>query len=199
MPAWGSPGTITTNYFLLNTSTAILYQTGSSYLVGTTGVGGGPGTAALKVTGTVQSTANSYVSSDFSVTSSTTLLAITGLTSGTLLAGKAYQFDLELFTTSSGTAGGIQVDLNGGTATATTLQGDSLIFDGTAITARTKPAALNTVVCSSAVVATATCRVWGVIIVNAGGTFIPRLAQNTSNATASIAKTGSYMLITQLN
>jgi hypothetical protein len=48
-------------------------------------------------------------------------------------------------------------------------------------------------------VSTATCHITGTIIVNAGGTFIPRFAQNTSNGTASKVKTGSSMTIRQLN
>jgi hypothetical protein len=165
---------------------------------GTVGIGTPTPTATLDINGHERVRANSYVSADFSRTSSTALTSITGLTS-TLTAGKAYQFDINLFTTSSGSSGGIQADLNGGTATVTTLIGDSQLFDGTAITARTLPAALTTVLCSSASMATATCHIWGTIVVNAGGTFIPRFAQNTSNATASIVKTGSYMLIRQLN
>jgi hypothetical protein len=161
--------------------------------VGTTGP-----TAPLDVAGAIRSEADSYVSSDFSKTSSTSLAAITGLTSGTLAAGKAYAFDIWLYTTSN-SSGGIKVDLNGGSATATTLIGDSLEWDGTSLGTRTAFSSLSTALCSIAAVSTATCHITGTIIVNAGGTFIPRFAQNTSNGTASKVKTGSSMTIRQLN
>jgi hypothetical protein len=55
MPAWGSPGTVTSTYFLLNTNAnASIYNSGSSYLGGAVGIGGAAGTAALAITGTLQ-------------------------------------------------------------------------------------------------------------------------------------------------
>jgi hypothetical protein len=165
---------------------------------GNVGIGTTSPTAPLDVAGAIRSEADSYVSSDFSKTSSTALAAITGLTSGTLAAGKAYAFDIWLYTTSSA-SGGIKVDLNGGTATVTTLIGDSQEWDGTAIGVRTAFSSLSTALCAITAVATATCHITGTIIVNAAGTLKPEFAQNASNGTASKVKTGSVMLIRQLN
>ncbi len=165
---------------------------------GFVGIGTTSPTAPLDVVGAIRSEADSYVSSDFPKTSSTSFAAITGLTSGTLAAGKAYAFNMALYTTSS-SSGGIKVDLNGGTATATTLIGDSQEWDGTAIGVRTAFSSLSTSLCAITAVATATCQITGTIIVNGAGTLIPRFAQNASNGTASKVKAGSYMLIRQLN
>jgi hypothetical protein len=165
---------------------------------GKVGIGTTSPTATLDVAGAIRAESDSYVSSDLSKTSSTTLGAITGLTSGTLTAGKAYAFDIWLYTTSN-SSGGIKVDLNGGSATATTLIGDSQEWDGTSIGVRAAFSAWNTSLCAITAVSTAPCHITGTIIVNAGGTFIPEFAQNASNGTASKVKTGSFMLIRQLN
>jgi hypothetical protein len=165
---------------------------------GNVGIGTTSPTAPLDVNGTIRARSDSYVSSDFTKTSSAALAAITGLTSGTLMAGKAYAFDIWLFTT-SGTSGGIKVDLNGGSATATTIIGEAQEWDGTAIGVRTRIAALSTGLCGITAVSTAACHITGTIIVNVGGTFIPEFAQNASNGTASVVKTGSFMTIRQLN
>ena len=165
---------------------------------GQVGIGTTSPTAPLDVAGAIRAEADSYVSTDFPKTSSTALAAITGLTSGTLAAGKAYAFDIWLYTTSNA-SGGIKVDLNGGSATATTLIGDSQEWDGTAIGVRAAFTTLSTGLCGITAVTTATCHITGTIIVNAGGTFIPRFAQNASNGTASKVKVGSAMTIRQLN
>jgi hypothetical protein len=54
-------------------------------------------------------------------------------------------------------------------------------------------------VCLAAHQALAHSLIAGTIIVNAAGTFIPRFAQNASNGTASVVKTGSVMLTRLLN
>jgi glycine/D-amino acid oxidase-like deaminating enzyme len=105
---------------------------------------------------------------------------------------------LWLYTTSNA-ASGIKFDLNGGTATATTLVGDSMEEDGTTFGTRTAYSSLSTGLCGITAVSTATCHITGTIVVNAAGTFAPRFAQNVSGATASVVKTGSVMTIRPLN
>jgi hypothetical protein len=150
-------------------------------------------------TGFVEWGGESRVSSDFSKTSSTSLSAITGLSSA-LVAGKTYAFDIMLYLTDAA-AGGVKVDLNGGGATVTSLIGEAYLMDATTVKTSTRTSALNSALCSSTTTSTTdiTCHITGTITVNAGGTFIPEFAQNTSNGTASTVKTGSIMILHQIN
>jgi hypothetical protein len=150
--------------------------------------------AQIDATGIPLFKGNSSVTSAFTATSNITLASITGL-SATLVAGKTYKYDIDAYYTAP-TAGGVQFDLNGGTATATTLNGSGDQFG--AVTSSTAQTALTTVVCSSATATSGHCHMMGTIVVNAAGTFIPRFAQNTSNASASSVLVGSSMVITQL-
>lgn len=139
----------------------------------------------------------SSVSTQFDKTSNTTLAAITGLTA-TLLAGKTYKFILVLYTT-NGTVGGIKVDMNGGTATATTYKANGYtLYSTTAITTlgANKTALTDTFINTAGFVID-TVVVEGSIIVNGAGTFIPQFAQNTSNGTTSSVLVGSTMNVWQ--
>ena len=164
---------------------------------GKVGIGSTTPNTTLDVAGFVETLGQSRVSSTFSKTSDTGLAAITGL-SATLAAGKTYAFDIILYTT-SGASGGINADLNGGTATATAIIGDAISLDAAAVTTQTRIAALNTGGCGVTAVTAANCHITGTITVNAGGTFIPRFAQNASNATASTVAIGSTMVVQQIN
>jgi hypothetical protein len=148
------------------------------------------------VRGFVEWNGQSRVSSTFSKTSDTALASITGL-SATLTAGKTYYFDIILYTTSGG-SGGTKVDLNGGTATATSLIGEAILFDASTAH-QTRFSALNTALCNQLNVTAANCHITGTITVNAGGTFIPRFAQLNSNGTASTVAIGSIMIVNQIN
>jgi hypothetical protein len=176
-----------------------LYAAGTSpnYFAGNVGIGSTSPNTNLDVSGFMEWSGQSRVSSTFSKTSDTTLAAITGL-SATLTAGKTYYFDIMLYTT-SGALGGIKVDLNGGTATATSLIGEALLIDSTAIKAQTRFSALNTALCAFTSTTAANCHITGTITVNAGGTFKPEFAQNASNGTASTVAIGSIMIVNQIN
>jgi hypothetical protein len=137
----------------------------------------------------------SRVTSAFNVTSSTSLAAIPGL-SATLTAGKTYYFDVILYYSSTG-SGGLQVDLNGGSATATSIIGDAIYFNGGGGD-QVRITALNTNVCNTYGSAL-NCHITGTITVNAGGTLIPRFAQASSNSTASTVNVGSIMIVHQIN
>ncbi len=165
---------------------------------GNVGIGTTAPTATLDVNGTIRVRSDSYVSSDFSKTNDTALAAITGLTSGTLAAGSVYAFDIDLYTTSNN-SGGIHVDLNGGSATATTIMGEAVSVSANTFKTADQVTALSTSLCAVTNASAAYCHITGTITVNAGGTFIPRFAQNASFGTASIVKAGSFMTIRQLN
>ena len=125
-----------------------------------------------------------YVTSDFSVTSSTTLVDVTGLTF-TLASGGVYKFRAVLLI-SCHASGGANVG-SGGTATAT----DS------GFTVRMY--SLNTlerVGFASPIGKTASVsmiEVDGWIDVDEGGTYTLQFAQNASYGTASIVLNGSWM------
>jgi hypothetical protein len=155
-----------------------------------------PAWAQTPSSGYMEWLGESRVTSTFSMTSSTTLSAITGL-SATLAAGVTYYFDIILYT-SGGSSGGIQVDLNGGTATTTSLIGDYFFLDGGAFQ-QEHYIALNTQMCANSGAVSATCHITGTITVNAGGTLIPRFAQDASSTTASSVAIGSIMIVQQIN
>jgi hypothetical protein len=175
-------------------------QSNNRFYIGATcnvGIGTASPNTNLDVNGFIEWQGESRVTSTFSKTSSTTLAAITGL-SAALVAGKTYAFDVELYTASN-SSGGINVDLNGGTATATAIIGDAISHDAAAVKTQTRIAALNTSVCAVTAVTAANCHITGTITVNAAGTFIPEFAQNASNGTASTVAIGSTMILQQIN
>jgi len=126
-----------------------------------------------------------YTTSDFSVTSSTTLANVTGLTY-TVASGGKYRFQAMLFTT-CGASGGVKVAMSG-TATATLIIGlvEALgaqheAWQFTALDEAEGETAIDFAV-----------RIDGYITVNAGGTLTVQFAQNASNGTASVVKAGSW-------
>ena len=134
-----------------------------------------------------------YVASDFSVTSSTTLVDVTGL-SVTLTAGGVYQFSTQLLTTSNA-SGGIKAALVAAASlTATTIIAECYVNGG--ITAQTRISSLGSNIANLASgVSAAEVKANGLIIVNAGGDLRIQFAQGTSNGTASVVKTGSTLSV----
>ena len=137
------------------------------------------------------------VTSDFSVTSSAVLTNVTGL-SVSLVAGRTYSFQAELYVTDAA-AGGVQAAI-AGTATATAIQYTGYTVADNAIKGKTNATALATAVGSTLTTETAgiVVRISGTITVNAAGTLTVQMAQNTSNGTATIAKRGSWFLVNDM-
>ncbi len=188
---------------VLSAGTVLYLETngGTNQLVinsnGNVGIGtASPNTNLDLGTGFMEWGGESRVASDFTKTSNATLSAITGL-SATLVTGKTYAFEILLYTTEG--AGGVQVDLNGGAATATAIVGECLLFDNKGIQAETRIAALNTVLCNSTAPTKGFFQIKGTITVNAGGTFIPEFSQSASSGTSSVVKAGSTMILSQIN
>jgi len=134
------------------------------------------------------------VASDFSVTSSTTLVNVTGLTF-TVKAGGKYRFSAELFTTSNA-ASGVKAAISG-TATMTSIVYDGHSMNNSSITS-TRATALSTAVGAITAVTTAHITIKGIMTVNAEGTVTVQFAQNVSGGTASIVLAGSYFEIEEL-
>lgn len=147
------------------------------------------------VTGTMALTTDcpipSRVTADFSVTSSTTLVNVTGLTF-TVSSSTAYQFEAHLFTTSN-SAGGVKAAI-AGTATATNIAYEGNTESGGTWT-QTRSAALAGTVGAVTAVTAAYIVIKGLIEVNAGGTLTVQFAQNVSNGTASVVLRGSYFKV----
>lgn len=155
--------------------------------------------------GLVETNLTKLRSATQTVTDSTTLTPDDTLVA-TLVAGAKYIFDINYnFTTIN--SSGLKMDLNGGTATMTAIQGNALFLDADA----TPPAIMNFVgalaftsltptltltACGLAVQA----HIWGGLVCNAAGTFIPQFAQNaeTGAAESVIAAIGSSMKFTRV-
>ena len=132
-------------------------------------------------------TANvSYVSSNFSKTSDTTLANITGLTFTTASGGK-YRFHANLFL-SCGASGGAKVAISG-TNTATKIQYLISLRTETAFVGEVNTALGGDYGTNWAAVLG---EIVGYIDVNEGGTLTVQFAQNASNGTPSRVLEGSW-------
>jgi hypothetical protein len=134
------------------------------------------------------------VTADVAFTSTTTLAAITGL-SVNVQAGRTYAFEAELYVTDA-SSGGVQAAI-AGTCTATAIQYTGYTIADDAIEGKANATALGTAVGSTQTIETTgiIVRITGVITVNAAGTLLVQAAQNTSNATATTVKRGSYFIV----
>ena len=138
-------------------------------------------------------TANvSYVSSNFSKTSDTTLANITGLTFTTASGGK-YRFHANLFL-SCAEPGGAKVAISG-TNTATKIQYLISLRTATAFVGEVNPALGGDYGTTAAHVLG---EIVGYIDVNEGGTLTVQFAQNASNGTASIVLAGSWFEVDKI-
>lgn len=155
----------------------------------------------VSVGGVLESSLTKVRSATQTVTDTTTLAADDTL-SATLVAGKAYVFEIGYnFTTIN--SSGLKMDLNGGTATMTAIEGNALFIDADATTSAfmnfgaQEIAALTTSWGLTASGLKVQALLKGGLICNAAGTFIPRFAQNaeTGAAESVIAAIGSYMTL----
>jgi hypothetical protein len=150
-------------------------------------------TTGVNVNGSINGGLNATLAANQTTTSAT--LATTTL-SVTLVAGNTYTFQAELFLSDSTAVDGAKIDFNGGTATATTFIAQVTAFD-TALNLSSQLAALATGASASTFTGAGAFEVHGTIFVNAGGTFIPRFAQNAhTTGTLTLAK-GSFIKFTQ--
>ena len=145
----------------------------------------------------IGATVGGIASGSFSLASSTTLTAVTGM-SATLTAGGTYVVDGYLATT-NGSSGGIKLSFTGAntTITATTFLMDTWVYNTTTLTAEANAAALSSNLVAATVAATAVF-FGGTIVVGTGGVCALYAAQNASNATATTITNGSYVQFTRI-
>lgn len=148
-------------------------------------------TAGATGSGWLQNTAGRAALSADVTNSTSTLANLTGL-SLTLAAGRTYSFRMVLFLTNTVAAEGVQVDLAGGTTTATAVRFRGTLVD-TALLFSTTATALATALSAATATGPSVMELTGTITVNAGGTFIPRAAENTHVTGTLTAARGSYI------
>jgi len=140
----------------------------------------------------------SRVSTQFDKTSDVTLANITGLTA-TLVAGKIYRFEANLYTNAAPNAGAKYSIA--GTATATSVVFAGITGHSTGGTAGTKLSqTLGTSIMDISGVGGEifSTTINGTITVNAAGTLTVQFAQNASNGTASSVLVGSTFVVTEI-
>lgn len=131
-----------------------------------------------------------------SVTSSTVLVAVTGLTANVVAAGQ-YAFEAHLATT-AGASGGTQAAL-GGTSTWTSINTTAQnLISGSAPVITTGTTATPATAIAGSTAANTEVVLRGTVVVNAAGTLTVMFAQNASNATPSIALVNSYFIVTRI-
>jgi len=135
------------------------------------------------------------VTADASITNSAALANVAGLAVN-VSAGRAYSIEAELSFTCAA-AGGIRAAI-AGSATATNIIYDGWIVDSAAngIKGNAQATALAGVVANAATVGTAGhVTIRGTIEVNAAGTLTVQAGQSVANATATVVKRGSRLIV----
>lgn len=139
--------------------------------------------------------AAAYVTAEVDVTSSTALVAVTGLSIPNLVAGGVYAVECYLPGT-SGASGGVKVSLDtSDTLTATSISLTAQLNAAAATSTVTATALATGVGATAAVIQTV---IDAVIVVNVGGTLIVKFAQNASNATPSSVYVNGYLKVTRI-
>ncbi len=143
---------------------------------------------------------NLFTTSQFDMESDDDLTGITGL-SATVASSGIYRFEIRLHVSPDNT-GGQKFDLGGGSATATSVIYEAVIYNNddarsvdvanriTSLTASFAPAGSG--ITSSHITMIV------IITVNSGGTLVPRFAQQTESGTSSILA-GSTFTVTKIN
>lgn len=171
-------------------------QNSGGFSLGTGSIATDPGAGNLLLSGFVNSAGgHKRVSTQFDKTTDTTLADVTGL-SVTLIAGQTYAFEAMLYT-SSNVAGGVKAAI-AGTATATAIVYEALVWNAAALSAQTRSTALAGAVGGVTAVTVAQMRITGTITVNAAGTMTVQFAQNASNGAASSVLVGSTFKVWQI-
>lgn len=133
---------------------------------------------------------DSRVSTQFDKTSSTSPSAITGL-SATVVAGRTYEFEAILYTTSN-VAGGVKFTISDGSfVIASAIVYEAIVYSAAGTVAQTRATSINTEVGGITTVTAALVRITGTLTVTTGGPLKVGFAQNTSSVSASSVLVGS--------
>lgn len=129
---------------------------------------------------------------------STTYADVTGLTSIPLVAGATYKFRAVLPSTVASGTGGIKYCFNYTTATLTSIESTAKGFTASAVAVQhTTTTTTQTDLFTQAAVVILT-EIEGTMVVNAGGTMAVQVAQNTSNASNTVALVGGSFTLTRV-
>lgn len=137
----------------------------------------------------------SYVGSTVSVTSSTTLVNVPGL-SATVIPGATYAFRAVLPTT-SGASGGTKAAL-GGTSTWTSINTSSLTYTASAVAVNQGTTATPGTSIAGATASNILTILEGTVVINAAGTLTVMFAQNASNGTASVVLANANFTVVRI-
>lgn len=131
------------------------------------------------------------------VTNATATMAnLTGL-SVTLAAGRSYLLELVLYCANSTASEGIKADFDGGAATMTAFRAHAIFHDA-ALLLSSQSSALATDFAAATVTGDSLMVVKMAATVNAGGTFIPRFAEDSTAAGTATAYRGSHLIVHEL-
>jgi hypothetical protein len=144
-----------------------------------------------------QPAAYGYVAAD--VTNATASLAVVTGASSPLKASRNYSFVLTLQVDNSTAADGVQIDFNGGAATATNFIAYCTIIANGATTTTTRLTALNSTCSQATLTGNGQVLVTGTIEVNGAGTFIVRAAEVAHTAGTLTSRRGSLLQMTDLS
>lgn len=137
------------------------------------------------------------VTAQTDVSNSTTLTAVTGL-STSLTAGGTYIIEAYIPAT-AGASGGIKAAFDtSDTLSATSISFNGMNYNGTTLNANTTVTALGSSVGGATAVTTLVV-LRGTIVVNAAGTLVVKIAQNASDGTATSALVNGWMRATRIN
>lgn len=138
------------------------------------------------------------LASNFSKTHDTTIATITSF-SIPVVNANTYRFSVFLDTTSN-TAGGIKVIMNGSTATSSAYRSICTVWNGSTPTVSTNANSSLGGAFEYAVTAVTAAKVLieGTFRCSATGSLLVQFAQNASNATASVVLAGSYFTVQRI-
>jgi len=131
------------------------------------------------------------IAADIPITSNA--LAPLSALSANVVSGQAYNFSIQLFVNDSA-GGGIQIALDGGTATVSNLRASYFAFDNAPGVIMKHVTALNTIASADQLSGAAIIQIEGYFVATSTGTFIPRIAQVTATGTLTIYRGGSNLV-----
>lgn len=187
-------GSGTTEVEIVDASTA---QTLTSKTLTSPTITGGTVSAAT-LSGNIESDTK-VLAATATFQTNTVLASLTGLTSPTLVAGKTYQFEVDLRTTQT-TNGGLAVAFKYTTAVLTSIQCQSVQQTASAVAvAQSTATADQTKFVDNKTAAYINTTLVGTFVVTTGGTIDVQACQNTSNSDTTSVLLGSFARFTRVN